>query len=204
MKRALVLLFAMVLVSVVALLIAVPASAASPSIWTDKDNYASGQTVVIRGADFQPQAELTIKVTRPDGSIVTGDGSGTHGSDTVTADSTGAFIYYYKLDGISGNYMVEVLDKNGAVLASTAFDDGSSNNLDTIEVTDLTPDWASPGELKIPILSFTLSTGNENDTYKECQATFLGNTTSDIATVCCSSLDYLTASSPPSLSAWAD
>ena len=58
-----------------------------------------GDTATIYGADFDPDYPVTVQVVRVDGSIVRGDGSGTPGSDTVTTDKNGDFVYYYLLDG---------------------------------------------------------------------------------------------------------
>ena len=55
----------------------------SPVLSTDKGDYAPEETVVITGAGFLPNAVYTIVVTRPDGSIVIGDGSFVPGSDSV-------------------------------------------------------------------------------------------------------------------------
>ena len=41
--------------------------------------------------------DVVVKVTRPDGSVVSGDGSFAPGSDTVTTDPLGNFTYDYLL-----------------------------------------------------------------------------------------------------------
>jgi hypothetical protein len=64
-----------------------------------------------------------IEVTRPDGSIVRGDGSFTPGVDAVTTTSAGTFSYSYRLDGIEGLYRVRVLGAVNVVLASMSFTD---------------------------------------------------------------------------------
>jgi len=84
-------------------------TADSYTVGTDKTNYDPGETVHIFGGGFAAQAHFTIKVIRPDGSVVTGDGS--FGSwptpyDMVTTDDSGAFQYDYVLDGIEGEYEV--------------------------------------------------------------------------------------------------
>lgn len=114
------------LIAGLALVLALPAVAqtAPPSVWTDKEDYAPGETVMISGSGFPANTDLVVRVTRPDGSVITGDGSGTPGSDTVTTDGDGNFTYNYILDGIVGTYLVEVLDGEGNVLASTTFTDG--------------------------------------------------------------------------------
>jgi hypothetical protein len=85
----------------------------SPTVTTDKQDYIPGDTVQISGSGFAANAEVTVRVTRPDGSVVTGDGFFTPwptSYDTVVADGEGGFQYYYILNGIPGQYRVEVLD----------------------------------------------------------------------------------------------
>ncbi len=84
------------------------AEAEAQGIITDKDDYAPEETVVINGYGFAATTPYDIPVKRPDGTIVTGDGTFTPGWDTVTTDATGAFVYFYKLDGILGLYEVRV------------------------------------------------------------------------------------------------
>src|SRR5512136_1364893 len=44
----------------------VPSSAEStPSVWTDKVDYAPEETVVIQGSGFEAGLELLVRVTRP-------------------------------------------------------------------------------------------------------------------------------------------
>jgi len=98
-----------------------------PSVGTDKENYAPKETVTITGSGYECQVVLTVKVTRPDGSVVVGDGTFASGSDSVVTDNDGAvvndgaFVYAYILDGIEGTYVVDVLHTDGTALASTTF-----------------------------------------------------------------------------------
>jgi hypothetical protein len=94
-----------------------------PALATDKGDYGPGETVAVSGTGFLPETAYTIVITRPDGSIITGDGSYTAGSDTVTSDINGAITYSYILDGISGEYLVEARDGAGTTVATTKFND---------------------------------------------------------------------------------
>jgi hypothetical protein len=104
---------------------------AAPFITTDKDEYFSDEIVTITGSGFAPDTYYAVPVVRPDGSIVTGDGTFTPGWDTVRSDASGAFTYYYQLDGIPGIYEARVYaspwDGNLATspVASTTFTDGN-------------------------------------------------------------------------------
>jgi len=95
-------------------------------ICTDKDDYAPGETVHISGSGFAAGTGLSVKVTRPDGSVVTGDGSFAPwptAYDTVITNTEGGFRYDYVLNGIEGEYLIEVLDSSGTVLATHTFTD---------------------------------------------------------------------------------
>ncbi len=95
----------------------------NPVLSTDKGDYAPEETVVITGTGFLPNAVYMIVVTRPDGSVVIGDGSFTPGSDSVLSDASGNFTYNYILDGIEGTYLVEAKDEACSVVATTTFTD---------------------------------------------------------------------------------
>src|SRR4030042_2173566 len=113
-------------------------------VCTEIDDYTPESTVFMKGSGFNPDASLTVKVTRPDGSVVTGDGPcfqdpptcepGQTAYDNVTVDATGHFNYDYKLDGILGKYLVEVIDVEGNVIAAHTFTDahGTTTTLNSI------------------------------------------------------------------------
>jgi hypothetical protein len=56
---------------------------------TDQRSYDPGSVVHVTGMGYAPGCDVVVKVTRPDGSVVTGDGSFAPGSDTVTTDLFG-------------------------------------------------------------------------------------------------------------------
>jgi parallel beta-helix repeat protein len=66
---------------------------------------------------------VAVRVARPDGSVVVGDGSQRPGSDRLLAGRAGRFVYAYRLAGIDGRYRVQVLGAGGRVLAHTTFMD---------------------------------------------------------------------------------
>lgn len=98
-------------------------SGSTPILSTDKADYSPEETVPIAGAGFLANTAYTIVVTRPDGSVVTGDGSFAPGSDIITADNNGNFTYHYKLDGIEGKYLVKAVSSAGNTVAETDFTD---------------------------------------------------------------------------------
>jgi uncharacterized repeat protein (TIGR01451 family) len=117
-------LFSILAVLTMVLLSAIPAAAEGegPAVRTGKADYTPEETVDIYGRGFAAEVELVIQVVRPDGSIVKGDGSFTPGSDSIITDAEGGFTYYYILDGVIGEYAVNVL-QGDTVLASTTFTD---------------------------------------------------------------------------------
>src|SRR3989339_1545457 len=96
------------------------------SICANQLDYTPESTVHLSGTGFANHQEYLIRVTRPDGSIVTGDGTFAPwpiSYDYVTT-SQGDFQFDYVLDGILGTYFVEVLNRNNEVVATHTFKDG--------------------------------------------------------------------------------
>ncbi|MEK6275737.1 MAG: hypothetical protein AABM30_10405, partial [Actinomycetota bacterium] len=96
------------------------------TVATDAHAYDPGSLVHMTGSGYAAVCDVVVKVTRPDGSVVTGDGTFTPGSDTVTTDFFGNLTYDYQLQSvpaIEGTYEVDVLGMGDAVLAHTSFVD---------------------------------------------------------------------------------
>ena len=104
---------------------------AAPTLTTDKGDYFSDETVIITGGGFAPDTRYDIPVIRPDGSIVTGDGSNDEGWESVQSKPSGDFTYSYKLDGIPGKYVVRAYlwpwsgDLSETPIATVEFTDGN-------------------------------------------------------------------------------
>ena len=64
-----------------------------PNISTDKIDYHPEEVVIVEGVGLLPNTEYLIKITRPDGTVVVGDGSFDLGSDTITTSEKGEFTY---------------------------------------------------------------------------------------------------------------
>ena len=83
------------------------AQTSTPTLATDKADYAPGEVVHITGTGYTSGVTYALPVRRPDGSIVTIDPI-THlptpGWDVVTADVAGNLTYDYQLNGIAGLY----------------------------------------------------------------------------------------------------
>lgn len=125
---------------------------ATAVVWTDKADYWPWEIVTIYGSGFNPNVYYDIPVIRPDGSIVRGDGSLTLGWDTVQADLSGKFTYFYQLDGIVGLYEVRVYNSpwsgslDQAPLATTTFTEAPPKaNLDQVRNGPATAP-VSPGD----------------------------------------------------------
>ena len=102
------------------------AQTGAETVATGQDRYPTFATVDIKGTGYGPNCEVTVKVTRADGTVVAGDGTNMPGSDTVKTDAQGNFAYDYQLNDITGTYEVQVLGEGDALLASTQFDDAAS------------------------------------------------------------------------------
>ncbi|HJX05870.1 MAG TPA: hypothetical protein VJ461_04105, partial [Candidatus Nanoarchaeia archaeon] len=101
-------------------------------VCTELDDYSPESTVFVKGNWFAPETSLQVRVTRPDGSIVNGDGSFTEWvpeSNTVATDEFGEFHYDYILDGIFGTYKVDILEIDGATLATHYFTDANPGKI---------------------------------------------------------------------------
>ena len=159
--KTLFLAFALIAVAAVSILSiggAGAASAAGPcaatgleTVATDKADYAPNETVHITGTGYSTDCDVTIKVTRPNGSVVTGDGSfGPWPTpyDTVATAPDGTFAYHYILNGVLGEYVVEVLGLDGAVLSTTTFTDATT-------ATDIAPAYY-PGPAQVRNFSILL------------------------------------------------
>ena len=82
------------------------------TVATDATRYSPGSLVHMSGTGYAAGCDVVVKVTRPDGLVVVGDGSGAFGSDTVSTDLFGNFTYEYQLQSmpaIEGTYVVDVL-----------------------------------------------------------------------------------------------
>ena len=151
--------FGKILLFLGALIYATPLLAATgyESISSDQPEYMPGDTATITGVGFEPNQTIELQVIRVDGSVVTGDGTETPGSDVVTADATGYFAYTYLLAGgapsvYDGTMTANAIDPDSnAVLSTTTFIDGDTfviqgckkstgQNCDTTGTTP--PGWA--------------------------------------------------------------
>ena len=97
-----------------------------PVVLLDKGDYRDGETVHMSGLAFPPYSTFSAYVTRPDGSVVTGNGTNTPGTDSVTTDAAGSFAYDYVIrDGTREVYEVDVV-RDGISLANTSFTDSTA------------------------------------------------------------------------------
>jgi len=106
---------------------------------TDQRSYEPGSLVHVTGMGYAPNCDVVVKITRPDGSVVTGDGSFAPGSDTVTTDLFGGLNYDYLLQSIppvEGTYVIEVLGLSDTVLARMTFHDANND-------ANVAPGWAA-------------------------------------------------------------
>ncbi len=132
MRPALRVVLPLALISFVVGVLLISGASAAPAVSTDKANYNPFETVTITGTGFSPSTNYDVAVIRPDGSIVTGDGTETSGWDTALSDGSGGFVYSYQLNAIEGLYTVEIYtspwggpSSGDKSVATTTFWDGS-------------------------------------------------------------------------------
>jgi len=83
------------------------------TVWTDQADYAPVDTPIIYGSGFLPNANITISVTRPEGTVNTW---------FTISDGSGGFQTTYATDGlVLGTFTVTATD--GTNTATTAFTD---------------------------------------------------------------------------------
>lgn len=103
----------------------------NPEVYARHDDYKPGHKVMIFGEGFIANETYMIVITRPDGSIVKGDGSLEEGSDEIKTDKKGRFKYKYLLEKVSesfnpeGTYLIEVFDSSGELIAYNSFTDST-------------------------------------------------------------------------------
>lgn len=93
------------------------------TIATDKADYRPSETVHMTGSGYARSCVVRVRVVRPDGSVVRGDGSFEPGVDEVLTTARGRLVYDYVLNGIEGLYKVRVLGAGNVLLAKTTFTD---------------------------------------------------------------------------------
>ena len=109
-----------------AMLLVMISGVSALSISTDKDDYEPGEVVLISGEGFNPHAELIVTLVRPDGTIESCDASNCNErflDGALTSDENGEFSnYQYDLNGILGEYFIEVSDgENAAYIIFTDY-----------------------------------------------------------------------------------
>ncbi len=100
------------------------------TVSADQDVYVEFQTAIISGSGFGAGQSFDVVVTRPDGSVVSGDGTQAPGWDIVQADVNGAFTYSYWLNWPEeapyiGLYTIEVYNAGDEHMIGNSLADGS-------------------------------------------------------------------------------
>ena len=105
----------------------------SAIITTDKGDYSPEETVLISGSGFNPFSSVSIQVTRPDGfDVCPVSNPFVKCTDLPVTDSSGFFSSYaYKLDGVTGSYIIDASD--GTNSAQTTFTDNGGGPTYTVE-----------------------------------------------------------------------
>ncbi len=157
------------------------------TVTTDRSDYPVGSTVEISGTNWQPGETVLITIheepwpPRPHRSA---DPDPVY---SAVADPQGGFLntdFSPDATDLGRTFTVTAVGQTSGFVAQTAFTDATSGNLTTNNVSQVGPVTAAPGALKVPILSFTITTGsNTGEKFKQAKPTFVGNMTNDIQTL---------------------
>jgi hypothetical protein len=138
-----------------------------PTLTTSKLDYYPEELVTIYGSDFSPNIPIVVSVTRPDGTTTDSTQIPIEPNEpyivTITSDptgftdSTGGFTATYILDGIIGDYTVNVLTPTGELLATTTFTDGYK--IDSITISQQTPNPVDAGNQATYTITVIRATG---------------------------------------------
>jgi hypothetical protein len=143
MKKALFPIVALILALGLALLVAVPVLAAA-SIWTDKADYATYETVTIYGSGFNALAIVTVTIANPS--------EGVDAVYYVRADGAGNFTCWHTLNGVEGTYTVYATDgTNTATITFTEKPEFTAT---------IAPTSANAGETKTYTITITNDASN--------------------------------------------
>lgn len=118
------------------------------TIQTNKQNYTPDEDVYTTGTGFAPLCDVYVRVTRPNGTVLKGDGTSTPGMDVVTTDEYGnlASAYIRQGSSISGEHVVDVLDGEINVVSSTIFHNPEPPSLPSTPACLYTVDASLPVE----------------------------------------------------------
>ncbi len=117
------------------------------TISTDKADYAPEEIVKISGSGFEPNTDLFVVLTRPTDPLTTEscDSSSCNSrflDGLLTSDEEGSFYdYKYDLDGVLGEYTIDIDDGEGNS-ATTTFTDGRT--IDSVELNNNGDPWTPP------------------------------------------------------------
>jgi len=136
-------------------------------LFTDKNDYSPSDIVSIAGSGFIPNTEYEIVITSETGNF--------RFSDTVTSDESGGLFYSYQLDGTyRPNYLVEVTDLGGIVVASTTFTD-----TDTFCQNDVEGANDEPGQKDLTRMCYTPDTSTLATNWQWDEINWTGGNTGD-------------------------
>ena len=141
-----------------------PVVDSTAAVSTGQSDYMPGSTVDIAGEGFAPNAEVTVTLTKPDGSET---------EWTVSADDAGQIATNYELtDGIEGAYFVSLSDGNntgatlftdpvtvllpngnGAVRQLSGYPSGNNNNYQKVD--DAPPEPVPDGDSTYVYTNYT-------------------------------------------------
>ncbi len=107
------------------------------SLTTDKEDYYPTEIVIISSKNLSPNYQYLLVISSADEPAVTS-------SISIQTDNLGGFVYAYQLDGTyRPNYLVQLFDQSGSLVATTTFLDSKPN---TVTVNTQNPNPVEKGQ----------------------------------------------------------
>jgi len=102
---------------------------------TDKPDYTPSEVVAVSGDGYSPSTQYRIVISSQDDPAITHE-------DSVTTDADGHLSYSYQLDGqFRPNYLVQLFDLGGALVASVTFTDTQPDKMNICHRDNGVPAW---------------------------------------------------------------
>ena len=90
------------------------------TVATDKVEYQPYESIQVTGSGYEPLCEVAVRIVRPNGTVVMGDGTSGTGAAVVTTDAAGSFTFtYLRSSSLAGEHIVDVWGQDGNLAAVT-------------------------------------------------------------------------------------
>jgi cysteine-rich repeat protein len=167
-------IFSVILLAIFVINFVLPSIAASGSalVWTTdtqgniKNDFEPGEIVYMHGTGFNPESQIDITITRPDQTPETCNALSCNSrflDGLQTSDPEGDFVYRYNLNGIVGEYTVDVTDGENTAPQITFTD---SRNIDSAKLNDANSVTVPPSTSITAKVTVTTSGSGSNNNWE--------------------------------------